>query len=552
MPLWKLVGYKVKIALSVLTRGKAGKRVPRIIGLAGLAFLMVLMAVGAAELFGALKSFGPTGAQAAAAILTLTFHGVLIIAFVFDIATTTNIFFLSSDLDLLMAAPLSTSKVFAVKYLEAMAAGSLVAVFLAVPVAAGYGLAFNAPAAFYPALLAVTAIFLSIPISFGTIVGMVISRVVRASKVKEVLSVFSGLVGLAIWVGFNAVKPSPGNIQELQDISSRVTALASGGSLLNLLPGHLPAEVLTALASPAKWRALHPLVALSAIACVAFALSIVVAQRIYLSGWTRSAAAGRKARRVQEPAVQRRAGPNSVAALIWRGLPAAERSILVTTARLLAREPQQVTPIFTIVIMMALFPFFTGRGGLMRPEVVLYSLSMVSFAGSMNLATNALLVHGRSFWRLLMAPMSPKGKMWSLVALSASFFIPLAAAIAVVFRLAGVVAWPFVLKAVCLSACFTLLGSSIGLLVAVTFGDWEWDTPKRMLRASGRLVALGAVMVVFAGMGIAVGSLSKTATLSEARMTWPVLAGAAALSGLLSYLMLTASAARVRRMEWTA
>lgn len=433
------------------------------------------------------------------------------------------------------------------KYVEAMVASSFLSVFLALPIIVSYGLAFNAPLVFYPAIAVVTAIFLSVPVSFGTIVGMVVSRVVRASRVREVLGALSGLIGLGIWIGFNAFKPSAANITQIQDIGARVTALVSGGSILNMLPSRFPAEVLTALVSPAKWRALLPLAELSAVACIVFALSIVLAQHIYLSGWTRSVASTRRARRSQG-----RARPSKVLTLLWRGLPPTERSILRTTAYLLARDPQQITPIATIVIMMALFPFFTGRGTLMRPEVVLYSITMLSFAGSMNLAISALLIHGRAFWHLLAAPSSSSRKLLALLTVSASFFVPLAAAIALVFRLAGIVAWPFVLKAAWLSACFTALGSSIGLLVGLTFGDWEWDTPKRMLKVSGRLVMLGAVMVLFAGMGVAVGSLSARTTLSESEITWPVLAVATALAGILTYVVLLASAARMNRTEWKA
>jgi hypothetical protein len=346
---------------------------------------------------------------------------------------------------------------------------------------------------------------------------------------------------------FNVLKPSPGNVQEIQDLSTRVTALASGDSWLGLLPGRFPAHTLTALASPEKSHALRPLVELTAIAAAAFIVSIAVAERIYLSGWTRSATQGRKGRRAKW-----KPRPGRALNLIWRGTPAAERAILATTARLLAREPQQITPVATIVIMMSLFPFLMSRGALMRPEVFLYSLSMVSFAGSLNLATNALLIHGRSFWHLLAAPVPATRSISSLLALPALFFIPLTAILALVFRLAGVVAWPFVPKAVALSACLSVLGSSIGLFVGAAFGDWEWDTPKRMLNASGRFVALGIVMLLFAAMGIALGSLTKANALSEAEITWPVLAAAAAVAGLITYPLLLASSARIRRMEWTA
>ena len=550
MPLWKLVKYRIAISLAALTRGSAARRAARIAGVAGVAFAVVLFAFGAYELFGALKSAGAAGASAAAAMVALTFHGMLILALVFDIATTMNVFFLSGDLNLLMAAPLPTARIFALKYLEAMAAGSFVAVFLALPIVVGYGAAFSAPAVFYPVLVAVTAVFLSIPVSIGTICGMLISRYIRPSRVREVLGVLSGAIGLAVWIGFQFFKPTAATISRIEDVGSRMNAMASkgGGSVLGILPSRFASEILTAITSGSGQSASLPAVYLIVVAGAAFALSLVLAQRIYLSGWSRTVPASRRRRR---PSGHPRF--RSAPSFFWRWVPAPQRAILRTTAYLLVRDPQQMTPIATLTVMMALFPFFTGRGGtnVLRPTVVLYSIAMLSFTGSMNLATSAVVIHGRAFWHLLLAPSSSARKLASQLAVPAIFFVPLATALAAAFGLAGVVEWPVVLKASLLACCFTAVGSSTGLWVGISFADWEWDTPKRMLRATGRFLGLGAVLALFAVLGLAFGALSgRGGPRMEVDLPWAALAAFAGLASILTCLVLVGTSAKMNRMEW--
>jgi hypothetical protein len=548
MPLWKLIKYKVMIGLAGFTRGARSRRAARIAGVGAIGVAVVLFAVGAYELFALLRSAGAAGAGAAGAMVTLTFHGILILALLFDIATTTNVFFLSGDLNLLVAAPLPAAKVFTLKYLEAMAAGSLVAVFLALPVVGGYGAAFSAPAVFYPVLVAAMFVFLSIPVSIGTICGLVISRYIRPSRVREVLGVLSGVLSLGIWIGFQFFKPTAATIGRIEDVSSRLNALASGGtgSLLSLLPSRFPAQIITSLASGADRSAWLPAAYLLAVAGAAFAVSLVLAQRIYLSGWSSAAPASRRTR--HPSARPRRSG---AASMLLRWLPAPERAILGTTAHLLVRDPQQITPIATLTAMMALFPFLAGRGGItgFKSTMILYSIAMLSFAGSMNLATSAVVIHGRAFWHLLVAPSTPMRKLGSQLAVSALFFWPLATVLAAAFGLAGVMAWAFVPKVSLLAACFTAIGSSTGVWIGISFADWDWDTPRRMVKMPGRLLGIGVLMAMFFILAFALRALTGGSGPAE-ELSWTLLLPLAGLAAIFAYLVLLGTSAKMKRMEW--
>ena len=250
MSIWKLIFYRLKIAAAGLTRGPVARRIARGLALATLGTLMVLLVMGTYVVFTALASLGDAGATAAAVVVLLAFNAVLVLALVFDILTTTGIFFLSSDLSLLMAAPIPTYKVFALKYLEAMVAASFVALLVGIPIFMGYGLAFHAPVLFYVALVVVTAVFITIPISVGTICGMVVSRFVPAARVREALAVLSGAIGLGLWIALQVFKPTLAGPEQIQDFGTQMQALARGtaGGLLGALPSRFPADILTSLA----------------------------------------------------------------------------------------------------------------------------------------------------------------------------------------------------------------------------------------------------------------------------------------------------------------
>jgi hypothetical protein len=478
-------------------------------------------------------------------IVTLAFHGLLVLAFVFDIATTTNIFFLSSDLGLLMAAPIPALRVFVLKYFEALGSGSLLTSFVAFPILFGFGLAFGAPWTFYLAAFVIVALFLSIPVSVGTIAGLVISRFAPASRVKEVLGLAGGVLALGFWVAIQVLRPAIRNNIQTGDVTAQMKDLATHGGhfLVKTLPSSLAADGLIGFASGRSGEGLPSLVALTAAAGIMFAVSVVAAQRIYLAGWVRVAPSGGKKRKRRRPVLRRLIG--------W--LPPFEKSVVSTTASLFFRDPQQIMPVATITIMMALFPFLVGRraGNIISPMVILQSFAALSFIGSMNLAVNATVIDGRNFWLMLCAPHSPMRKLFSKLLVSVLFFVPLAAAAALAFRAAGVISWAAVPRALWLASCMTFIGSAIGVMLAMTYGDWQWEIPKRMLKTSGRLLMLGVMGAFFAAITIIV---SGTAAVAGAglltRTPVAVLAIGGLLTGILTYVFLRVACARLEGMEW--
>ncbi|MGD8628212.1 MAG: hypothetical protein PVH52_03960, partial [bacterium] len=393
MSLWKLTRYKIKIFVATLIRGEKRKKIARIVVAVLIAAGLSGFVAGAYAVFRALASMESGGLVIAGAIVTLAFHALLILAFVFDVGATTSVFFLSSDLPLLMAAPLPAMRVFVLKYLEAMGSGSIVSCLIAIPLLLGFALALGAPLWFYPAAVVVMALFLSIPVSVGTLAGLLISRYVPASRVKEILGVAGGVLALSLWLAIQFSRPILEESIGTGNAGASMEAFAAHGDrmVMKLLPSGAAARTVIGLASNDVSAALAPLGYLAALATVMMLVSVVLARRMYMEGYAKVAPSGRA-----RPAPHRvRIG----ALLGW--LPRMERAIVSTTASLFLRDPQAMMPVVTISVMMALLPFLISRsrtGVFFSTSLLLQSFSTLSFIGSLNLAIYATGIDGRSFW----------------------------------------------------------------------------------------------------------------------------------------------------------
>jgi hypothetical protein len=152
---------------------------------------------------------------------------------------------------------------------------------------------------------------------------------------------------------------------------------------------------------------------------------------------------------------------------------------------------------------------------------------------------------------ILLSPGPPLRKLFSKVLVAVLFFAPLVSIAAIAFRAGGVMDWHLTLKAVWLAVSMAFTGASTGVLVAISYTDWEWELPKRMLKVTGRFIMLGVMGLFFAAFATLMAvtrSGGSSAFVSEA--PWSVLLPVGAVAGVLTYVLVRISAERLDRMEW--
>jgi ABC-2 type transport system permease protein len=310
-----------------------------------------------------------------------------------------------------------------------------------------------------------------------------------------------------------------------------------------VFPSQLAADGAIALAGGRAGGWAVPVLGLAAMAGTLFVISIVLAERMYLTGWSRVSPGTGKARR--------RRGGIGVAG-IFRWLPSVERSIVTATVRLFLRSPQQIQPVATLTVMMAVLPFVMGRsssGPLMSPGLILRSLTVLTFIGALHLSTSSTGIDGRSFWILLTAPCSAIRKLGSKLLVSVIVFTALA--VVIVFGATGLVAWSMLPKLIWLAICMSSAGGSVGILLGIHFTNWEWEIPKRMLTMTGRFIMLAVMALFFIGVAITIsGSGSVSSAPLAGTAGWTVLALVGGVTAAATAGLLTVSARKLERMEW--
>ncbi len=197
------------------------------------------------------------------------------------LGTAIQTFFLSSDLELLMAAPIPTRAVFAAKFLESLGVAYLLLFTLGAPALLGLGLGARFPVAYYFGCVLLLLLLPLIPQSVGMLLVLPLVRLIPPRRLREALSVLGAAVGTAFYL-FTQLPGSerldPGTVAQALKVLQR--------GYLPFLPQAWAAEGLQAFAEGAYGRAGGPLAALALLTGGVYAGCVLLAERLYFAGWT--------------------------------------------------------------------------------------------------------------------------------------------------------------------------------------------------------------------------------------------------------------------------
>lgn len=442
-------------------------------------------------------------------------------------------FYLSRDLDMLLVTPVPIRSVFLARFAEGLV-GSWIGIFvlLGAPLV-GYGLGLGYGVPFVLAVIVVLMLLPLLPTSLGTLLTMLLVRVVPAKRLREIVTVVSSLFGVLFWLG----------TQVLGGTFGRQSPTFNGSALLRFdlpfLPTSWGARALIA-AGTGNVSALLGYGALYLVATVGlFALCVVLAERLYYGGWaTVSTATGGRMRHRRErtPLLRGPAG-----------------AILGKDLRILPRDLQQLSQLM-VSVLFALFWLWrftstTSRGtGIGSFGATSASVFICILLGS-NLGLSGLSREGRSMWLLQLAPISPwtilRAK-WVLAYLPFPLFAVIFAGFLYVTQGTGASELLHILLQLALIGV-GVAGITTGL--GALFPRLDWNNPRRMV--SGRASIIGLVAyVVYTGVVLL---LLNGAPLLAGRWGWWVQPAAwsiaIALTAFAAWLPLRLAAAHLRTME---
>ena len=451
--------------------------------------------------FQGVPELGPVLAERLLAMVLLSFFSILLFS---NIVTALSTYYLSADLNLLLAAPVRASALHTGRFTETLWDSSWMIVLFGLPIFLAFGVVHHAGLAYYAAIVATLPPFLILPCAVGVSITMLLVRAFPARSTKDVLLLLSVVAAALLYTMLRFLQPErlirPEAFADFLGFLAAMQAPASP-----YLPSSWAAETLIPFFAPRSGQ--DPWLqyaALASTAAAAFVGCEMIAESIYVTGWSRSQE-GRRVRITRLPLWDRliaRLPISTVArALISKDLK--------TFLRDTAQWSQLVLLGALVVVYVYNFRVLPHGGSFMAQAYLEHAL------GFLNLALAAFVVasvavrflypsvslEGRAFWILQSAPIRLRQVWWSKFW---SGLLPLGSLGLVLLvlsnRALGVGAITMLVSVTTL-ALLTLGISALGLCLGSIYPQFEYENAAKIPASFGGVVyMILAVMLIGANV----------------------------------------------------
>ena len=380
------------------------------LGLMGLFWIGVLaVAIYVMSMLQGVELFGPLMLRKALSMVLMSFSGLL---FFSNVVAALSSFFLSDDMQLLNALPISRRRLFYLRLGDTLLASSWMIVIFGLPVFIAYGLVYQAGPLYYLLSLVGLLAYLLPPAALGIGVAVLLVRGFSARRMRELMAAVSAAFLVARLLLLRSLEPErlvdPESFQTLAEFIAVVRAPDASW---------LPSTWLTELSMWALGQGgAEPLLSAGLLFFTGPALLVLVrwaVQPLYFDAWTNAQEAPRKA-----------ASRSRLAAALVDGvtaaLPMPYRGMLRKDLRLFLREPGQWTQGMLLVGLVVIYLYSIRSLPLdalpLRQGILANSIAFlnVGVAGSVLAAISvrfnftAVSQEGRAFWVLHASPVGAR------------------------------------------------------------------------------------------------------------------------------------------------
>ncbi len=425
--------------------------------------------------------------------LFLTFLSFLAFS---GVVTALSIFFLSADLRLLVAAPVTARRLFYARFVRTLAQASWMVVVFLLPVLLGVGIARCAPYAFYGIAVLTIAPFVVIPVSVGTAVTFALVNVFPARRARDLLMVVGLVFAAAIVVLLRYIRPERLlQVESLPDVTAFFATLQS--PVTPLLPSFWAGEAL--FASLQGGRDLLHVVALWTTAASLTLLVAAAHERWHFTGFS-NAQEAKKARVTQLQALDQ----------IARLLPTSEprRLLLLKDAKVFFRDVSQWSQLLLLVALMLVYlynfrvldldriPYMSGVVKNVLACVNLGMTGLVMATVAVRFVFPGVSSEGAAFWIVRSSPVSLRDFLWSKFWIG---FVPVlllteALTVAANYLMGIDPVLQLIAPASVLFMCFALVGLATGL--GARYPRFAADNPSQVAGSYGG-IAFMVIAVLF-------------------------------------------------------
>ena len=439
--------------------------------------------------------------------------------------------FLAKDIELILASPVSWSRLFWGKVLEITTLASWFPLLLVVPVLTGFGIYFEVGISFYVGAVVILCVLLLLGTSSAMTVVTLLARFVPAARFRQIL-VATALLGMVVaYLLFQSFVPPSVSTSEVSEILRKAIARHSAHNSFE--PAFLGAAALDALRR-GDWQATFRNVAwLGAMTALSMTLAYLALQHFFEQSFSRARSA-KSMFRIDSRRAQRRGRK-----LLWF-VSSPVRALISKEYKLFARDMIQALQLMVLLglCVMYLYNFQILRAaGETAPIAQGARLWWNAILVIMNLGVGGLVIttvcmrfvfpsvslEGQSFWILQVAPVSPaellRAKFWCwLVPLGTITSVIMASgALAIqaeprIVAVSAFVSWVF---------CYGIVGLAVGL--GAFFANFSWEHPAQLTASFGALVYLLLSVVLIAGAMVPTSVLVLLRTARSQGMTFPPL-----------------------------
>lgn len=387
-----------------------------LIGVAAMVYLAWLIGVGVSSLItfvtGLLSDYPELVMMTKVNILSAMALALFFLMFITGFTTIYSSLFESGDMRFLMGTPVGIGSIYSAKFLKAFWTNLVSILPFNLPVWIGFGLASDVGPMYY--IMTVVAMILAV-LMFTSVVAMVvmmISRYVSSQKMKQLVMVGSLALGVILVIAIQLLSSVMSRSQgiDLENLAASVGGWGLGSQWF--LPHVWVVKAPLAMVQGYGFSLLESLVPLVVFSVGAFLISVKVAQKVFLKGWSSSREFGdaKKSKDVSGKTVKS-------AGIGFNTFKGQFGSIFYKDILVWKRQPVLWYGVLIAGIALAFFMFNMSAPGMdgaaeegfsIIREMLLFMIVFMCSYSSGGLSVFSVSMDGEGIWLLKSSPISPR------------------------------------------------------------------------------------------------------------------------------------------------
>jgi ABC-2 type transport system permease protein len=436
----------------------------------------------------------------AAKLLGMAFLTFLMILVLSNVITSLSTFFLSEDLELVVAAPVESESVYGARLIETIVDSSWMVALLAIPLLLAYGVVYAADPRYYLLAAGTLVPFVVIPAVIGSAVTLVLVNVFPARRTRDLLALVGLFAAAGVVALFRFLRPERlMRPEEFRDLVDFIAVLRTPTS--SWFPSEwVSVALMSYLGGSFEW---FPFAFLWSTAAMCVVLGAWLHRRYYGTGFTRA----------QEGAQLRGGRARSVLVdrLFARAKPST-RGVIAKEVRVFFRDTTQWSQLILLAVLVAVYvynitvlPLYTGEqvSFLLINVISFLNLGLAGFvvaAIAARFVFPAMSIEGRMMWLLRSSPLDVSRLFWSKYWIGTVPLLVVALPLIVITNIV-LEASPFIL----ILTSLTMIGVTFALTaLALGFGalypNYETENVAEIPTSFGGLLFMMAAVTYLAGV----------------------------------------------------